>query len=162
MTTAIGFAVGTTRSRRSVARPLKRVLPYTLPGAPVGTLVAIMPSRKPSLLPTRVSPPLATSLSEVMQCTPMHWGWPTLQIGHKTGRHPKWSQKDGGRGSGSPLTRAFAGSKPPLIASLPASGHTALTLIFGDGWQTGAPSRNGQPECPSRINARYYTLLPWA
>ncbi len=34
MTTAIGFAVGTTRSRRSVARPLKRVLPYTLPGAP--------------------------------------------------------------------------------------------------------------------------------
>jgi len=33
--TAIGFAVGNTWSR-SAARPLQRVLPHTLPGAPVG------------------------------------------------------------------------------------------------------------------------------
>jgi len=83
-------------------------------------------------------------------------------IGYKTGRHPKWSRKDGGRGNGSPLTRAFAGSKPLLIASLPASAYTVLTLILGDGWQTGAPSRNGQPECPSRTEAPHFALLPWA
>ena len=38
----------------------------------------------------------------------------TPPIGHKTGRSPKWPQKDSGRGSGSPLMRAFAGSKPIL------------------------------------------------
>ncbi|KAI9566612.1 hypothetical protein HD554DRAFT_2329618 [Boletus coccyginus] len=39
--------------------------------------------------------------------------WPTPSIGLKTGSwYPKRSRKDNGRGSGSPLTRAFAGSEP--------------------------------------------------
>jgi hypothetical protein len=46
---------------------------------------------------------------------------------------PDWTWKDGGRGSGSPLTRAFAGSKPLLIASLPVPGLTVPTLILEDG-----------------------------
>ena len=40
------------------------------------------------------------------------------------GIHLNGSWKDGGRGSGSHLTRAFAGSKPLRPASLPASVHT--------------------------------------
>jgi hypothetical protein len=39
-------------------------------------------------------------------------GGATPPIGRKTGRYPTRTRKDGGRGSGSPLTRAFAGSKP--------------------------------------------------
>ena len=58
----------------------------------------------------------------------------THLIGRNTGRLPKQTRKDGGRGSGSPTTRAFAGSKPPLIASLPVPGHTVMTFIFGDRW----------------------------
>ena len=58
-----------------------------------------------------------------------HWLTPPLE----TGRHLTGTWKDGGRGSGSHLMRAFAGSKPLLIASFPASGHTILTLILGDG-----------------------------
>ncbi|KAI9568772.1 hypothetical protein HD554DRAFT_666837 [Boletus coccyginus] len=39
--------------------------------------------------------------------------WPTPSIGLKIGSwYPKRSRKDSGRGRGSPLTRAFAGSKP--------------------------------------------------
>jgi hypothetical protein len=34
------------------------------------------------------------------------------------GRLPKGTQKDGGRGSGSPLTRAFAGLKPHTLSRL--------------------------------------------
>jgi hypothetical protein len=69
-------------------------------------------------------------------------GQPTPLIGRKTGKHPKRTQKDSGRGtSGGPLTRAFTGSKPlhdqPLYPSL----GTVLTLIFGDGWQMDAPCR---------------------
>ncbi|KAI9568451.1 hypothetical protein HD554DRAFT_2038758 [Boletus coccyginus] len=50
--------------------------------------------------------------------------WPTPSIGLKIGSwYPKRSRKDSGRGSGSPLTRAFAGSKPhartrPLLIHL--------------------------------------------
>ena len=62
-------------------------------------------------------------------------------ISRKSGRHPKRTWKDGGRGSGRGLTRAFTGSKPLLIASLPAPGHTVLALILGDGWQMDALSR---------------------
>jgi hypothetical protein len=38
-------------------------------------------------------------------------GGATPPIGRKTGRYPTRTRKDGGRGSSSPLTRAFAGSK---------------------------------------------------
>ena len=82
----------------------------------------------------------------------------TPLIGRKTGRLPKRTQKDGGRGSGSPLTRAFAGSKPLLIVSLPATGHPVLTLFFGDGLQV----RRIDTSCP--LLAQVYGILscvPW-
>jgi hypothetical protein len=60
-------------------------------------------------------------------------GGATPPIGRKTGRYPTRTRKDGGRGSGSPLTRAFAGSKP--LRDQP------LCPPLGDGWQTDAPCR---------------------
>jgi len=72
---------------------------------------------------------------------------------------------DGGRGSAAvaplPVTRAFAGSKPLLIASLPASGHTVLTFIFGDGWLMGGigcTMQDRQPESPSCTHVWYFAL----
>lgn len=102
-------------------------------------------SRERSPPPSLVPSPPSTSLSEVARhaCSPEVGIWRQLP---KTGRYPKRTQKDGDRGSGSPLTRAC--SKLLLIASLPqlpAPGHTVLALIF-DGRQRRADSL-------SRINS---------
>ena len=83
-----------------------------------------------------------------MRCPCVLGLWPTRLMGRKTGRHPKWPQKYGCRGSGSPLTRAFEGSKPLLVTSMPASGHTVLTIIFGDRWQTDALGRMDNLHAP--------------
>ena len=99
-------------------------------------------------LPPVAFPP-TTSLSEVMPCAgspAYYWVRPTPLISHKTNRHPKRTRRRivvGG--SGGPLTRAFAGSKPLLIASLRVPGLIVLTLIFGDEWQTDALSRIDNP-----------------
>ena len=74
-----------------------------------------------------------------------HWLTPPLE----TGRHLIGTWKDGGRGSGSHLMRDFAGSKPLLIAFLPASGHTVLTLILPRRRVTdGCTKQDRQPERP--------------
>jgi len=88
---------------------------------------------------------------------------PTPMICRKTGRHPKRTRKDGGRGSGRGLTRAFAGSKLLLIASLPAPGHTVLALVVGDGWQMDALV--SRIDSPSPLLARMsgtLSCVPWA
>ncbi|KAF9238226.1 hypothetical protein BU15DRAFT_62639 [Melanogaster broomeanus] len=51
---------------------------------------------------------------------------------------PPW--KGGDRDSGSPLTRAFAGSKPPLPPRLPLA-RNILVPIFGDGRQMRYPTQ---------------------
>ena len=91
--------------------------------------------------PTRVSPSLLTNLvGRGKASSPLH----------AAGRCPKGTQKDGGWGSGSPLTRAFAGTKPHTHStSLPASAcltrHGWLAPIFGDGRQVSTSRRLDSP-----------------
>jgi hypothetical protein len=80
------------------------------------------------LPPTRASPPLYTRRSEWQGHIP-----PAC-----LGDVPNGTHEDGSWGSGSPLTRAFAGSKPLLeSASLPASARITrlgrLAPILGEG-----------------------------
>jgi hypothetical protein len=53
-------------------------------------------------------------------------GGATPPIGHKTGRYPTRTRKDGGQGSGSPLMRAFTGL---MISS--ASGTEGGEVFYG-------------------------------
>jgi hypothetical protein len=66
---------------------------------------------------------------------------------------PKRSWKDGGRGSGSPLMRAFAGSEPLPIPPLYPSLHIHGRLILGEGRLTSANSR-----CPVTVKKYYSTV----
>ena len=128
----------------------ERGLPHTLPGAPVGAQPATSSRarRPPSPL---VSSPSATSLSEVVpMCAPLSGKVvPTPLIGRKTGRHPKRTWKDGGRSSGSPLTRAFAGLKPLLIAPSPALWAYCIDSYLRRRVADGCPMQDRQPGSPS-------------
>jgi hypothetical protein len=79
------------------------------------------------------------------------------------GRLPKGTQKDGGRGSGSPLTRAFAGLKPhtlsPYLPLRVLQGCYQLAPIFGDGRQVSTSCRLDSPSPGPRTCVWYFVML---
>ena len=65
----------------------------------------------------------------------------------ESGRHLHDARKDGGRGSGSHLMRAFASSKPLQPASLPAPGLTVPAPYLRRRVSDGCTKQDRQPEC---------------
>ncbi|KAI9457183.1 hypothetical protein HD554DRAFT_1785391 [Boletus coccyginus] len=79
--------------------------------------------------------------------------WPTPSIGLKIGSwYPKRSRKDSGRGSGSPLTRAFTGSKPHA-RNRPSLSTSACT-VHGFPWSGSDPRRGAPNGQASGLTAR--------
>lgn len=113
--------------------------------SPGDHMVLQNPAQRSSNPPTHLYPSSIYTTNPFRRYAMQHWPTPPLE----TGRHLTGTWKDGGRGSCSHLIRAFAGSKPLLIASLPTSGHTVLTLILPRRrMMGGCTKQDRQPERP--------------